>query len=107
MSAVRRDWDASSYHKVSAVMDGMADQVLDRLPLVGDETVLDAGCGTARLLDRLPRGRVVAVDADPAMVTLARFTLPPGTTVIESDLPCCGPVGASSRSAVGTATWPR
>jgi trans-aconitate 2-methyltransferase len=90
MSAVRRDWDASSYHRVSAVMDGMADQVLDRLPLAGDETVLDAGCGTgrvtARLLDRLPDGRVVAVDADPAMVELARATLPPGTTVIESDL---------------------
>ena len=90
MSALRRDWDASSYHRVSAVMDGMADQVLDRLPLAGDETVLDAGCGTgrvtARLLDRLPRGRVVAVDADPAMVTLARATLPAGTTVIESDL---------------------
>ena len=36
--------------------------VLDRLPLRGDETVLDAGCGsgrvTERLVERLPRGRV-------------------------------------------------
>jgi len=61
-------------------MDAMAGQVLDRLPLRGDETVLDAGCGTgrvtARLLERLPRGRVIAVDADPAMVAIARETLP-------------------------------
>ena len=85
-----RGWDAPSYHKVSASMDAMAQQVLDRLPLRGDETVLDAGCGTgrvtARLLERLPRGRVVGVDADPAMVALARETLPDSVTVIRSDL---------------------
>lgn len=56
--------------------------VLDRLPLRGDETVLDAGCGsgrvTERLAERLPRGRVIALDGSPAMVAaagerLARF----------------------------------
>ena len=82
-----RSWDAESYHRVSAAMDAMAQQVLDRLPLGGDETVLDAGCGTgritAKLLARLPQGRVIAVDADPAMVAIARETLP---EVIESDL---------------------
>ena len=39
---------------------------MDRLELDGDEVVLDAGCGsgrvTAQLLERLPRGRVIAVD---------------------------------------------
>jgi trans-aconitate 2-methyltransferase len=88
--ATRRDWDATSYHKVSSSMDGMAQQVLDRLPLRGDETVLDAGCGTGRvtawLLERLPRGRVIGVDADPAMVALARSTLPASVSVIHSDL---------------------
>jgi trans-aconitate 2-methyltransferase len=53
--------------------------VLDRLPLRGDETVLDAGCGSGRvteqLLERLPWGRVVAADAAPSMLVEARRRL--------------------------------
>ncbi|MDQ4068042.1 MAG: methyltransferase domain-containing protein [Actinomycetota bacterium] len=53
--------------------------VLDRLPLSGDETVLDAGCGSGRvteqLLERLPGGRVIAVDAAPSMLAEARQRL--------------------------------
>jgi len=60
-----RDWDATSYDRVSTPQVEMAEAVLERLPLRGDETVLDAGCGsgrvTALLLERLPRGHVVAV----------------------------------------------
>ena len=57
----------------------MAAAVLDRLELQGDETVLDAGCGSGRvtrlLLARLPRGRVIAVDASPEMIARAREEL--------------------------------
>ena len=74
-----RRWDAASYHRVSGPMEAMGAKVLDRLPLDGDETVLDAGCGTGRvtalLCERLPRGHVVAVDADAAMVAACRATL--------------------------------
>jgi trans-aconitate 2-methyltransferase len=53
--------------------------VLDRLPLIGHETVLDAGCGsgrvTERLAERLPRGRVIALDGSPSMVEAARERL--------------------------------
>jgi trans-aconitate 2-methyltransferase len=55
--------------------------VLARLPLVGDERVLDAGCGTGRvteaLASRLPRGRVVALDASSSMIDAARRRLAP------------------------------
>jgi len=87
---VSRSWDAASYDVVSAVMDGMAGETLDRLDLDGDEVVLDAGCGTgritARLLERLPRGHVIAADADPDMVRKARENLPPEVEVIQADL---------------------
>ena len=86
-----RDWDAGTYDRVSDPQVEMARPVLERLPLRGDETVLDAGCGSGRvtrlLLDRLPRGRVVAVDAAPSMVEHARTALDPGrSTVFSSDL---------------------
>jgi trans-aconitate 2-methyltransferase len=71
-----RDWDAASYERVSNPLVEMAVAVLERLPLRGDETVLDAGCGSGRvtrmLLDRLPDGHVVAVDSAESMVEHAR-----------------------------------
>jgi trans-aconitate 2-methyltransferase len=85
-----RDWDASTYERVSGPQVEWAAWVLDRLPLRGDETVLDAGCGTGRvtqlLLERLPHGRVVAVDASPSMVEAARAALGSRARVLEADL---------------------
>lgn len=50
--------------------------VLARLPLDGDETVIDVGCGTGRvtelLLERLPAGRVLSVDLSSNMLNVAR-----------------------------------
>ena len=84
------DWNAASYHRVSGPMEAMGLAVLDRLPLDGDETVLDAGCGTGRvtahLVERLPRGRVIAVDASPAMVVEARSNLGATADIRQADL---------------------
>lgn len=85
-----RDWDATTYERLSAPMTAMGTEVLDRLVLRGDETVLDAGCGTGnvtRLLhDRLPDGHVIAVDAAPSMVEQARELLPAAVDVRQADL---------------------
>jgi trans-aconitate 2-methyltransferase len=74
-----RDWDAATYDRVSGPMTRWGTAVLDRLPLEGDESVLDAGCGSGRvtelLASRLPRGRVVALDASPSMIEEARGRL--------------------------------
>jgi trans-aconitate 2-methyltransferase len=88
---VTRDWDAATYDRVSTPQVEWAERVLTRLPLRGDETVLDAGCGSGRvtrmLLERLPRGHVVAVDSTASMVEHARETLDPGrATVLQADL---------------------
>ncbi len=74
-----RDWDATMYDRVADPMTRWGANVLDRLPLSGDERVLDAGCGSGRvtelLAERLPRGSVVALDGSPAMVEAARARL--------------------------------
>lgn len=85
-----RDWDAATYDRVSDPQVEMAKPVLDRLALRGNETVLDAGCGSGRvtrlLVERLPRGRVLAVDGSPAMVDRAGAALEGEATVACSDL---------------------
>ncbi len=79
--------------------------VLERLPLAGDETVLDAGCGSGRvteeLLERLPNGRVIAADNAPSMLVEARARLErfgDRVSFVECDLgrplPVEGPVDA-------------
>lgn len=85
-----RDWDAASYQRVSVPHEEWARSILDRLDLEGDERVLDAGCGsgrvTAMLIERLPRGSVVAVDGSPSMVEEVRSVLRPRDEALVSDL---------------------
>lgn len=72
-------WDAGAYDRLSDPQYAWGQRVIGRLELRGDETVLDAGCGTGRLtallLERLPHGRVIAVDRSPAMLAAARSNL--------------------------------
>ncbi|HEY8091772.1 MAG TPA: methyltransferase domain-containing protein [Polyangiaceae bacterium] len=72
-------WNAEVYARVSAPQLEWGKRVLARLELAGDETVLDAGCGTGRLTEllaeRLPRGHIVALDASSAMLVKAREVL--------------------------------
>jgi trans-aconitate 2-methyltransferase len=76
-----REWNATSYHRVANPHVNWGKIVLERLPLRGDETVLDAGCGTGRLtelvLDRLPNGHVIAVDQSANMLQQAEAHLGP------------------------------
>jgi trans-aconitate 2-methyltransferase len=73
-------WDARTYDRTSAPQQAWAADVLARLQgLAPDASVLDVGCGTGRvteaLLELVPRGRVLAIDASADMVELARARL--------------------------------
>jgi trans-aconitate 2-methyltransferase len=73
-------WDARTYDATSAPQQEWAADVLERLRgIAPDASVLDVGCGTGRvtesLLEIVPRGRVLAIDASPEMVALARARL--------------------------------
>src|SRR3954471_23266509 len=74
-----REWDARSYHTVSEPQFEWGKRVLSSLELAGDETVVDAGCGTGRLTallaDRLPNGSIVALDRSDNMAGVAAKTL--------------------------------
>ncbi len=107
MSGATKDWDAPAYQRISVPHEEWAAAILERLPLTGGETVLDAGCGTGRvtrmLVERLPEGRVIAVDGSEAMVTQVREVLRPGDEAFVADLTeltMAEPVDAIVSSAV-------
>ncbi|HEY6525694.1 MAG TPA: methyltransferase domain-containing protein, partial [Solirubrobacteraceae bacterium] len=85
-----RDWDASTYDRVSGPQQRWAAEQLDRLELAGDEVVVDAGCGsgkiTLELIRRVPRGTVYAVDAAPSMVRHTQEAVGDRATALCQDL---------------------
>lgn len=85
-----REWDAETYDEVSDPQFEWGTEVLGRLELNGDETVLDAGCGSGRvsaeLAKRLRGGRLVAVDGSEAMIAKARERLGEDVTYLVADL---------------------
>jgi trans-aconitate 2-methyltransferase len=74
-------WDARTYDAASRPQQEWARGVLDRLAarVTPGATVLDIGCGTGRVteavLDLVPSGAVLAIDASRAMVDAARRRL--------------------------------
>ncbi|WP_026912234.1 class I SAM-dependent methyltransferase [Patulibacter minatonensis] len=85
-----RDWEARTYDRVSTPHRAWGGDVLGRLDLRGDETALDAGCGTGRvtaeLLKLVPRGRVIGVDGSPSMIEQAGRVLPKTVELQVQDL---------------------
>jgi trans-aconitate 2-methyltransferase len=85
-----REWDAETYDAISDPQFSWGTEVLARLELNGDETVLDAGCGsgkvTAELAKRLPDGRILAVDGSEAMIAKAKERLGDDVSYLVTDL---------------------
>jgi trans-aconitate 2-methyltransferase len=70
------EWNAQEYHRLSALQDTMAAEVLSLLQLKGNECILDIGCGngktTASIAERVPHGSVMGVDASADMIAFAK-----------------------------------
>ena len=90
MNTGAREWDAETYDAVSDPQFEWGMEVLERLELRGDEVAVDAGCGsgrvTAELAERLPDGRVIAVDGSEAMVEKAKERLGDRADYLVADL---------------------
>jgi trans-aconitate 2-methyltransferase len=86
------EWDAQTYEQVSDPQYEWGLEVLDRLEPRPGEAIIDAGCGsgrvTERLLERLSDGRVVGVDGSAEMIKEAekKFASDERVTLIVSDL---------------------
>jgi trans-aconitate 2-methyltransferase len=109
---MHREWNATAYDRVAEPMTRWGASVLRRLPLTGDERVMDAGCGTGRvtemLVERLPRGRAIALDASGGMVEQARQRLERfGDRVeyVQADLARPLPIEGTVDAVLSTATF--
>jgi trans-aconitate 2-methyltransferase len=107
---VPRDWDAAAYERLPIPMTRWGEAVVGRLELAGSERVMDAGCGTGqvteKLLERLPRGRVIAVDGSPSMIRQARHRLgDERVAYVVADLLDPLPINAPVDAILSTATF--
>jgi len=107
---VSRDWDAAAYDRLPIPMTRWGEAVLAWLDLRGDERVLDAGCGTGRiterLLERVPHGEVVALDGSASMIARARERLGDDrVTYVVADLQAPLPIDPPVDAVLSTATF--
>ena len=74
-------WNAEDYAKHSSSQYEWAKELIPKLKLSGNETLLDIGCGdgkvTAMLAKCLPKGYTIGIDNSEDMINLARQTFPP------------------------------
>ncbi|HEU4444257.1 MAG TPA: methyltransferase domain-containing protein [Nitrososphaeraceae archaeon] len=73
-------WDAETYDKVSSTVQlEWGRKLLEKRRWIGNEIVMDAGAGSGNLTkilaDKVPHGKVYAVDADPNMIQQAKSSL--------------------------------
>ncbi|MGB8034631.1 MAG: class I SAM-dependent methyltransferase [Nitrososphaeraceae archaeon] len=73
-------WDAQTYDEVSRLVQyRWGQQILEWRKWNGDESVMDAGCGSGLisklLAQKVPRGKVYAVDVDSNMIRQAKRNL--------------------------------
>ena len=103
-----RTWSGAEYDRLSTPMEAMGREVLERLELEGSETVIDAGCGSGRvteaLIARLPRGRVIGVDASASMIDAARERLGDRAELHVADLVTFD-LGIQADAILSTATF--
>jgi trans-aconitate 2-methyltransferase len=74
-------WDARDYQKNSIIQLKWGRELIDKLKLRGNESVLDIGCGdgkvTAEIAAIVRDGKATGIDSSPEMISLACRTFPP------------------------------
>ena len=108
------DWDGGTYDRIADPMARWGTSVVERLDAARVTRVLDPGCGsgrvTERIAERLDSAEIVALDASPSMLAVARRRLArfaSRITFVEADLtdPLDAALGAPADAIVSTATF--
>ena len=85
-------WDAETYDNVSTKQEEFALNLVKLRNWIGNEIVMDAGCGSGRVTKILAKiitnGKIYAVDSDVNMIEKAKYSLSAfeNTTIIHSNL---------------------
>jgi len=70
------EFDGEQYKKASAHQTSWGEIMVESLPLMGTEHILDIGCGdgrvTAKIASRVPDGQVLGIDASKSMIASAK-----------------------------------
>jgi ubiquinone/menaquinone biosynthesis C-methylase UbiE len=113
---VRAEYDALAPHyegRWSGYIAASAEETLKRAHPIQDERVLDLGCGTGvllqRILDRYPGAQVTGVDLSLVMVALARRRLPESVRLEVADAEALPFASSSFDLVVSTSSfhfWP-
>lgn len=73
-------WNSRDYAQHSSAQQEWAQELIARLNLSGNESILDIGCGdgkvTAQIAGELPRGTVVGIDSSENMISFAKEKYP-------------------------------
>lgn len=74
------DLNAQHYRRHSKLQLGLASELLSSYKFKSTATVLDVGCGDGRITEeiaeRLPKGKVIGIDASENMIELAKASYP-------------------------------
>lgn len=78
---MKQNWNADDYARHSSAQQEWAEELIAKLSLKGNETLLDIGCGegkiTARIARDLQKGKVLGIDMSGDMIRLAGKQFPP------------------------------
>src|SRR3954468_24189950 len=104
-----RSWDGAAYDRLSTPMEELGREVMERHELRGDETILDAGCGSGRLTEalaeRVPEGGGIGVDVSASMIEAARKRLGDDADLRVGDLVALDLGGEKVDAVFSTATF--
>lgn len=68
-------WDPKDYEKNSTAQSKWAGDILTKIKLLGDERILDIGCGDGKISEelakRVPNGSVIGLDVSEEMIRFA------------------------------------
>jgi trans-aconitate 2-methyltransferase len=90
---INYSWNAKEYAKHSSNQYEWAKELIPKLELTGQESLLDIGCGDGKVTELLstylPHGQIVGIDSSEEMITAARKAFPhchyPNMTFLKMD----------------------